>query len=67
MRALPDFVEFNFVAAPDKRQLFPNITDDALHLLNRCLTFDPNLRITAQEVRGGEGFFAGIVLRETIF
>mmetsp|Transcript_31806 Transcript_31806/g.61268 ORF Transcript_31806/g.61268 Transcript_31806/m.61268 type:complete len:368 (+) Transcript_31806:90-1193(+) len=49
MRALPDFVEFNFVAAPDKRQLFPNITDDALHLLNRCLTFDPNLRITAQE------------------
>jgi len=48
MRALPDFVEFNHQPTPDKRMLFKGITDDALDLLNRLLTFDPNARITAE-------------------
>jgi cyclin-dependent kinase 7 len=49
MRALPDFVEFNHQPTPDKRMLFKGITDDALDLLNRLLTFDPNARITAEQ------------------
>jgi len=49
MRTLPDFVEFMHTPAPDKRLLFTNIPDDALHLLNRLLCFDPNQRITAEE------------------
>jgi serine/threonine protein kinase len=49
VRALPDFVEFNHQPKPDKRTLFKGITDDALDLLNRLLTFDPNARITAEQ------------------
>lgn len=44
-------IRFAFTAAPDKRRTFPNATDDALSLLSRFLTFDPNKRITAEEVR----------------
>ena len=37
------------MAPPDKRQTFPGQTADALSLLSRLLTFDPNKRITAEE------------------
>ncbi|TXG51389.1 hypothetical protein EZV62_023913 [Acer yangbiense] len=46
---LPDYVEYQYVAAPPFRSLFPTASDDALDLLLKMLTYDPKARITAQQ------------------
>ncbi|KAH7549377.1 hypothetical protein ACOSP7_025873 [Xanthoceras sorbifolium] len=46
---LPDYVEYQYVAAPPLRSLFPTASDDALDLLSKMLTYDPKARITAQQ------------------
>ncbi|KAJ4713479.1 GPCR kinase [Melia azedarach] len=46
---LPDYVEYQFVAAPPLRSLFPTASDDALDLLSKMFTYDPKARITAQQ------------------
>ena len=46
---LPDYVEYQFVAAPPLRSLFPMASDDALDLLSKMFTYDPKARITAQQ------------------
>ncbi|CAN6333209.1 unnamed protein product [Urochloa humidicola] len=49
MTYLPDYVEYQYVAAPGLRTLFPLASEDALDLLSRMLTYDPKARITAQQ------------------
>lgn len=46
---LPDYVEYQYVAAPPLRSLFPTASDDALDLLSKMFTYDPKARITAQQ------------------
>ncbi|KAH9763667.1 Cyclin-dependent kinase D-1 [Citrus sinensis] len=46
---LPDYVEYQYVAAPPLRSLFPSASDDALDLLSKMFTYDPKARITAQQ------------------
>lgn len=46
---LPDYVEYQYVAAPPLRSLFPMASDDALDLLSKMFTYDPKARITAQQ------------------
>ncbi|AQK85690.1 cyclin-dependent kinase D-1 isoform X1 [Zea mays] len=46
---LPDYVEYQYVAAPPLRTLLPMASDDALDLLSRMLTYDPKARISAQQ------------------
>lgn len=49
MTSLPDYVEFQHCPAPPLRSLFPMASEDTLDLLSRMLTFDPKLRISAQQ------------------
>ncbi|KAG2627785.1 cyclin-dependent kinase D-1-like [Panicum virgatum] len=49
MPYLPDYVEYQYVAAPPLRTLIPTASDDALDLLSKMLTYDPKARITAQQ------------------
>eukprot|EP00854_Cymbomonas_tetramitiformis_P001613 gene1613-2251_t len=49
MRSLPDFIEYVHTPPMDKRQIFTTASEDALNLLTRLLSFDPNRRITAEE------------------
>ena len=49
MPYLPDYVEYQYVAAPPLRTLLPMASDDALDLLSKMLTYDPKARITAQQ------------------
>jgi serine/threonine protein kinase len=49
MAYLPDYVEYQYVAAPPLRTLLPMASDDALDLLSKMLTYDPKARITAQQ------------------
>ncbi|XP_066366304.1 LOW QUALITY PROTEIN: cyclin-dependent kinase D-1-like [Miscanthus floridulus] len=46
---LPDYVEYQYVAAPPLRTLFPMASNDALDLLSKMLTYDPKARISAQQ------------------
>ncbi|GAV66483.1 Pkinase domain-containing protein [Cephalotus follicularis] len=46
---LPDYVEYQFVPAPPLRSLFPMASDDALDLLSKMFTYDPNSRISVQQ------------------
>ncbi|KAL1356844.1 cyclin-dependent kinase D-1 isoform X2 [Arachis hypogaea] len=46
---LPDYVEYQHVPAPPLRSLFPMASDDALDLLSKMFTYDPNARISAQQ------------------
>jgi cyclin-dependent kinase 7 len=49
MAYLPDYVEYQYVAAPSPRSLFPMASDDALDLLSKMFTYDPKARITAHQ------------------
>ncbi|KAI3848919.1 hypothetical protein MKW98_014453 [Papaver atlanticum] len=49
MLYLPDYVEYQFVPAPPLRSLFPMASDDCLDLLSKMFTYDPNVRITAEQ------------------
>ncbi|MED6190403.1 Cyclin-dependent kinase D-1 [Stylosanthes scabra] len=46
---LPDYVEYQHVPAPPLRSLFPMASDDALDLLSKMFTYDPNARISVQQ------------------
>lgn len=48
-KTLPDYMEFQSVAAPDLRQTFKTAPPDALDLLKQLLLFDPNRRLTAEQ------------------
>ena len=49
MRTSGMWHRYNYVPPPDKRHVFTNATEDALHLLNCLLTYDPNRRISARD------------------
>ena len=57
MESLPGYVEFNKTFEPRRPQsLFPNAPDDVIDLLYRMLDYNPQTRISAEEVRkGGRG------------
>ncbi|KAF1883197.1 hypothetical protein Lal_00003381 [Lupinus albus] len=46
---LPDYVEYQYVPTPPLRSLFPIASDDALDLLSKMFTYDPKVRISAQQ------------------
>ncbi|WOK95997.1 cyclin-dependent kinase D-1 isoform X2 [Canna indica] len=46
---LPDYVEYQYVPAPQLRTLFPMASDDTLDLLSKMFTYDPKARIMAQQ------------------
>ncbi|KAK4775496.1 hypothetical protein SAY87_023457 [Trapa incisa] len=46
---LPDYVEYQYVPAPQLRSLFPMASDDTLDLLSKMFTYDPKSRISAQQ------------------
>ncbi|XP_050213048.1 cyclin-dependent kinase D-3-like [Mercurialis annua] len=46
---LPDYVEYQFVPAQPWRKLFSMASDDALDLLAKMFTYDPKVRITAEQ------------------
>lgn len=51
VETLPGYVEFNKTFEPKRPQsVFPNVPDDVLDLLYRMLDYNPQTRITAQEV-----------------
>lgn len=49
MLYLPDYVEYQYVPAPPLRSLFPMASDDTLDLLSKMFTYDPKVRISAQQ------------------
>ncbi|CAH8357326.1 unnamed protein product [Eruca vesicaria subsp. sativa] len=49
MKNLPDYVEYQFVAAPSLRSLFPTVSEDALDLLSQMFTYDPKARISVKQ------------------
>jgi cyclin-dependent kinase 7 len=49
MRSLPNFIEFEEFPRTPLKQIFLAATDDALNMLSRMLSYDPNKRITAQD------------------
>ncbi|KAL0483465.1 cyclin-dependent kinase CDK7 [Acrasis kona] len=49
MRSLPNFIEFDEVPKPNLKQVFTAATPDAIDLISKMFTFDPNKRITAKE------------------
>ena len=56
MESLPGYVEFNKTFVPRRPQsLFPNAPDDVIDLLYRMLDYNPQTRISAEEVRKGGG------------
>ena len=56
MESLPGYVEFNKTFEPRRPQsLFPNAPDDVIDLLYRMLDYNPQTRISAEEVRKGGG------------
>ena len=51
IETLPGYVEFNKTFEPKRPQsVFPNVPDDILDLLYRMLDYNPQTRITAEEV-----------------
>ncbi|CAL1408997.1 unnamed protein product [Linum trigynum] len=46
---LPDYVEYQTVPSQPLRKLFPMASEDALDLLSKMFTYDPNTRITIQQ------------------
>lgn len=46
---LPDYVEYQFVPAPPLKTLFAAASDDTLDLLSKMFTYDPKVRISAQQ------------------
>ncbi|KAJ7975183.1 GPCR kinase [Quillaja saponaria] len=46
---LPDYVEYQYVAAPPLRSLFPMASDDALDLLSKMFAYDPRARLSVRQ------------------
>jgi serine/threonine protein kinase len=49
MTYLKYYVQEKYISAPPLRSLFPMASDDALDLLSKMFTYDPNARISAQK------------------
>ncbi|KEH33917.1 putative protein-serine/threonine kinase CMGC-CDK-CDK7 family [Medicago truncatula] len=49
MMYLKYYVQEKYIAAPPLRSLFPMASDDALDLLSKMFTYDPNARISVQK------------------
>lgn len=58
MKDLPDHVPFAVQPKPPLKSIFTAASEDALDLLERMLTFDPNKRITARQALQHEYFKA---------
>jgi cyclin-dependent kinase 7 len=48
--SLPDYVPFNYCPPTPFKQLFTAASDDAIDLLSTFLKFNPNSRLTAEQV-----------------
>ncbi|CAN6461802.1 unnamed protein product [Victoria cruziana] len=46
---LPDYIEYQHVPPQPWRALFPMASEDALDLLSKMFTYDPNARVSAQQ------------------
>lgn len=46
---LPDYVEYQYVPGQPLRTLFPMASEDCLDLLSKMFTYDPKVRISAQQ------------------
>jgi len=49
MLYLKYYVQEKYIPAPPLRSLFPMASDDALDLLSKMFTYDPNARISVQK------------------
>jgi len=49
MMHLKYYVQEKYIPAPPLRSLFPMASDDALDLLSKMFTYDPNARISVQK------------------
>ncbi|CAI9099443.1 OLC1v1036269C1 [Oldenlandia corymbosa var. corymbosa] len=59
MMYLPHFLEYKDVARQPLHTLFPMATDDALDLLSKMFTYDPETRISAQQALQHRYFSSG--------
>lgn len=50
MKSLPNYIQFEDFPATPFNQLFTAAGSDAIDLISKMLTFDPNKRISASDV-----------------
>lgn len=56
---LPDYVEYQYVPGQPLKTLFPTATEDCLDLLSKMFTYDPKVRISAQQALEHRYFSSG--------
>ncbi|GAQ84194.1 cyclin-dependent kinase D-1 [Klebsormidium nitens] len=59
MTSLPDYIEFVPCPPTTLRQLFPNVSEDCLDILQKMFTYDPRKRISAEAALSHRYFSTG--------